>query len=134
MKTLDATFAALSVLAAAGAWAQATPLSYTDVAPYTDVASTGTAGAPWYWKGQLTRAEVQAVMQQARMEGSIASGDAIGYPYLTKTSSSLAQAAPAPSSAQALGGPPADDLTTDGYRFVGGEAGYVYVGHGRPAR
>jgi hypothetical protein len=29
---------------------------------------------------------------------------------------------------------PADGLTTDGYRFVGGEAGYVYVGHGSAVR
>jgi hypothetical protein len=33
----------------------------------------------------------------------------------------------------AAGGPPGDGLTADGCRFVGGEAGYLYIGHGSAA-
>ena len=133
MKTLT-MLAALTAIAAGGAYAQTAPLAYTDAAPYTDIAvpvRTG-AGAPGYWKGQLTRADVEAAMQQARIEGTIATGDAIGYPFPMKVSTAQASAQPSPS--ETLGGPPSDGLTVDGYRFVGGEAGYVYVGHASAAR
>ena len=134
MKSLNALLAALTAIAAGGACAQAAPLAYTDAAPYTDIAVpvVSSTGAPSYWKGQLTRAEVQAAMQQARIDGTIATGDAIGYPFATKAST--AQASAQPASGVTLGGPPGDGLTADGYRFVGGEAGYVYVGHARAAR
>ena len=134
MNTLKAMLAALTAIAAGGACAQAAPLAYTDAAPYTDLAVTAVSGtgAPSYWKGQLSRADVQAALQQARMEGTIARGEAIGYPYDMKTAPAHASASV--SSGGALGGPPGDGLTADGYRFVGGEAGYVYVGHARGAR
>jgi hypothetical protein len=74
---------------------------------------------------------VQAAMQQARIDGTIVTGDASGYPYAMKTSGAQASTA---SSSRTLGGPAGDGLTIDGYRFVGGEAGYVYVGHASPAR
>ena len=134
MKSLNALLAALTAIAAGGACAQTATLAYTDAAPYTDtvVPVASSTGAPSYWKGQLSRAEVQAAMQQARTDGTTATGDAIGYPYAMKTSS--AQASVQSSSSGTLGGPPGDGLTADGYRFVGGEAGYVYVGHASAAR
>lgn len=133
MKPLQAMFAALTAAAAGCACAQAT-LSYTDAAPYTDIAvPTRTSGGAPLWKGQLTRSEVQAAMRQARTEGTIATGEAMDYPYAAKTpaSSALATAGQAP--VQVLGGPPGDGLTVDGYRFVGGEIGYAYVGHRKQA-
>jgi hypothetical protein len=134
MKSLITLLAAMTAIAAGSACAQTATLAYTDARPYTDItvpAASGT-GAPSYWKGQLSRSDVQAAMQQARTDGTIVTGDASGYPYAMKTSG--AQASTQASSSQTLGGPPGDGLTTDGYRFVGGEAGYVYVGHASPAR
>lgn len=133
MKPLQAMFAALTAAAAGCACAQAT-LSYTDAAPYTDIAvpARTSAGTP-LWKGQLTRSEVQAAMRQARTEGTIAMGEAIDYPYPAKASASSALAAAGQAPVQVLGGPPGDGLTVDGYRFVGGEIGYAYVGHRKQA-
>lgn len=136
MKSSTMVCAVVTSIAAGCACAQTAALNYTDTVPYTDIAAPArsAAGAPSYWKGQLTRADVIAATQQARIEGSIATGDAIGYPYLMKASSPGAVAGAPQSPSQALGGPPGDGLTTDGYRFVGGEAGYVYVGHGSAMR
>lgn len=96
-------------------------LTYTDVAPYTDVGSA--REAPRHWKGDLSRTEVIAALREARAGGTVAMGEAIGYPYLMK------YAAGTPSAAM-LGGPASEGpapagVTIDGYRFVGGEAGYI---------
>lgn len=135
MKPLQAMFAALTAAAAGCACAQAT-LSYTDAAPYTDIAvpaRTSAAGAPIFWQGQLTRSDVQAAMRQARTEGTIATGEAMDYPYPAKASAASALAAARQAPVQVLGGPPGDGLTVDGYRFAGGEIGYAYVGHRKQA-
>lgn len=130
---------AVAISAAAGcAYAQTNTLSYTDVAPYTDIRVTpsarGGGGAPPTWKGQLSRADVVAAMRQARSEGTIAVGDALNYPaYPMKVEPPAAQAGPS-AAGQVMGGPPDDGVTSDGYKFVGGEAGWIYVGRPRPAR
>ena len=136
MKSSTMVLAVVTSVAAGCACAQSDVLSYTDTVPYTDLAvpARSAAGAPSHWKGQLTRDQVIAATHQARIEGSIATGDAIGYPYLMKTSSPGAPALAQQSTGQSLGGPPGDGLTSDGYRFVGGEAGYVYVGRGSAMR
>ena len=136
MQSSNLVFAVVTSIAAGCACAQTGALNYTDTVPYTDLAvpARSAAGAPSYWKSQLTRDEVIAATQQARIEGSIATGDAIGYPYLMKASSTGAVAGAQQSPSQTLGGPPGDGLSTDGYRFVGGEAGYVYVGRGSAMR
>lgn len=117
-------------IAAAASAALAQVGSYTDVAPYTDIVPTARAsgGAPGQWMGQLSRADVKSATRQAQREGTIAVGDAVGYPYPMKgtpdtQSAQSRQTAPA----QVMGGPPSD-LSSDGYRFVGGEAGWILVG------
>lgn len=133
MKHARSLSTVLAALAATSAWAQTTPLSHSDVAPYTDIAvsARGSAAAPAHWKGQLSRADVVAVLRQARSDGTIAVGDALGYPTLMKATPLAAQAiAPTAPAGQVMGGPPDDDRTGDGYRFVGGEAGWVQ--HGLP--
>ena len=105
MQSSTMVFAVVTSIAAGCACAQTGALNYTDTVPYTDIAvpARSTACAPSYWKGQLTRDEVIAATQQARMEGSIATGDAVGYPYLMKTSSpgAVAGAQPSPGPADA---------------------------------
>ena len=114
---------ALTVATAAGAaFAQANAPTCSTVAPYTDI-----AGAPSQWKGELSRAEVMDALRQAQRDGMIAVGDAVDYPSLLKVTplAQSAQAQPAPS--QVMGGPPSG-VTGDGYRFVGGEAGWIFIG------
>lgn len=121
---------ALTVAAAAGAaFAQANAPTYTDVAPYTDIvpSARSSAGAPSYWKGQLSRAEVIDALRQAQRDGMVTVGDAVDYPVLIKVPTIAQSEQSQPSDAQVMGGPPLD-LTGDGYRFVGGEAGWIYVG------
>lgn len=125
-------FALVSILSLASATALAQEtLSHSDLAPYTDIVMVRTsAGAPSYWKGSLSRADVLAAMQAARASHTIAEGDALGYPYPAPVA--LEAGAPPAAMSRVLGGPSsADPLTIDGYRFVGGEAGYVFVGRAR---
>lgn len=113
-------------------------LSYTDMAPYTDVVPSGArtaAGTRNVWKGTLSREEVSAALREARSSGTVPVGDAVGYPYPMKVAPATAAAPGAtPTETQVLGGPPDDGLTSDGYRFVGGEAGYIFIGRPKAAR
>jgi hypothetical protein len=118
-------------LAAASGYAIADPaftgeVRYTDAAPYSDlVPQRSASGTPQFWKGQLSRSDVLAALQAARADMVLASGEAIDYPL---------RSGPAPTTAMVIrsrgadatvmGGPPARTVTIDGYRFVGGEAGY----------
>jgi len=124
-------------LTAAGTFALAegpleSSFSYTDVAPSTAVAPHDTrviGGAPAHWSGRLSRADVIAEMHEARRNGMLPAGEAIGYPYPYKSALPVAAAmTPQESATQVLGGPPRDGITFDGYRFIGGEAGYERVG------
>jgi hypothetical protein len=105
--------------------------SYTGVTPSTEVASHDTrvmGGAPTQWSGKLSRADVIAEMLEARRTGMLPAGEAIGYPYPYKFAPTQAAAtSPQESATQVLGGPPRDGITLDGYRFIGGEAGYESV-------
>lgn len=134
-------FALAAASTAALADEASTPkLAYTDLAPYTDVGSPavrGSAAAQRIWKGNLSRADVIAAMREARANGTIAVGDAVGYPYPLKAAPATAEAAPAaaPPDRKVMGASPADaDVTLDGYRFVGGEAGYIFVGRPKASR
>ena len=98
--------------------------AYTDLAPATDLAVyPGVAGT---WKGTLSRAEVVAAMREAIATGVVARGDAVNYPF------AAAKVAAGEPDTRVLSAAPADDLTIDGYRFVGGEAGYVRVPRAAP--
>ena len=101
--------------------------SYTDVAPYTDLGGRVPIGEMREWKGQLSRAEVTDALLQARSAGTIAVGDAVGYPQVMKVSPPTVQTAQPRAPTQVLGGP-SQEVSGDGYRFVGGEAGYIYIG------
>ena len=103
-------------------------LRYTDVAPYSDIKPQRSAsGTPQYWKGSLSRSEVIGALQAARSE-TLAVGDAIDYPlavgHRPTTSMAIRFRGADPT---VMGGPPTGNLTIDGYRFVGGEAGYEKV-------
>lgn len=121
------TFALVISAAAGAAFAQVD--AYTDVAPYTDrvPAARSSAGSPSYWKGQLSRAEVMAATREAQREGMIAAGDALDYPLLMKAAPNVQLAQTQPAATQVMGGP-SSDVNSDGYRFVGGEAGWIFVG------
>ncbi len=93
--------------------------AYADLAPNTDLAVY--PGVTGTWKGTLSRADVVAQMRDALAAGAVARGDAVNYPLAGRKT---ADAAP---DTRVLSAAPADDLTIDGYRFVGGEAGYVPV-------
>jgi hypothetical protein len=132
-------FATASTAAGANGMAQdaaTTSFAHTDLAPYTDIGPSGSGGAgaaSHQWKGDLSRADVLAALRAARAEGTIPVGEAIGYPYPMKSSVTTAEAMPRMADdGRILGGPPQTGVTTDGYRFVGGEAGYIFVG--RPMR
>ena len=103
-------------------------LRYTDVAPYSDVKpQRSAAGTPQYWKGNLSRSDVIGALQAARSE-TRGVGDAVDYPltvgHVPTTSMVIRSRGADPT---VMGGPPTSNLTIDGYRFVGGEAGYVKV-------
>jgi hypothetical protein len=132
-------FATASTAAGANGMAQdaaSASFAHTDLAPYTDIGlSDGRGGAPAsnQWKGDLSRADVLAALRAARAEGTIPVGEAIDYPYPMKSSMATAEAMPRTmDDGRILGGPPQTGVTSDGYRFVGGEAGYIFVG--RPMR
>lgn len=82
------------------------------------------------WKGTLTRAEVTAAFLQARASGMLPSGEAYDDPVAMKMAAAPAATTikrptlPAP---QAMGASAGEPVTLDGYRFVGGEAGYAPV-------
>lgn len=100
--------------------------AYADLAPNTDLAVY--PGVTGTWKGTLSRADVVAAMRDALAAGAagaVARGDAVNYPLASKAAArSMLDSAP---DTRVLSAAPADDLTIDGYRFVGGEAGYVPV-------
>src|SRR5688500_5311914 len=105
--------------------------SNTGAVAATGVASHDTlvmGGPPAQWRG-LSRAEVIEGIHEARRQGSmLPAGEAMDYPYSYKSSPPLAGAAsPRTAPTEVLGGPPRDGVTFDGYRFIGGEAGYERV-------
>jgi hypothetical protein len=104
--------------------------SSTGAAPSTFAASHDTTvmgGAPARSAG-LSRADVIADVHEARRAGMLLpAGEAIGYPFPMKSAPPVTAAAPQESGTQVLGGPPRDGITLDGYRFIGGEAGYQRV-------
>jgi hypothetical protein len=129
---MRASFIALSLAALGGqALADSAPtgqVRYTDAAPYSDLQPQRSAsGTPQLWKGDLSRSEVLGALQAARSE-TLAVGDAIDYPlrvgHMPTTSMLIRSRGADPT---VMGGPPTSNTTIDGYRFVGGEAGYVKV-------
>lgn len=101
-------------------------LSYTDVAPYTDlVAPTPRASVEVGrdWKGNMPSTAASAPAEEAPIAGVIPVAE---QPYPVKDTP-LAGVSGTPATS-IMAGPPNDGLTFDGYRFVGGEAGYVYIG------
>jgi hypothetical protein len=135
--------AAILGLSAAAASAQApgvfdVPLAHTDVAPYTDIVlAVAPDQAPRLWKASLSREEVQAALRDARREGTVAAGEAINYPVVMKPAPPPVVVLDTPE-ATTMGAAPEivpvvlhDGITLDGYRFVGGEAGYEFVGRSR---
>jgi hypothetical protein len=131
-----ATASTAAVANGAAQGAASASFAHTDLAPYTDVGQSGGAGAASnQWKGNLSRADVLAALQEARAAGTIPVGEAIGYPYPVKFSPATVEAMPrATDDSRVLGGPPQSGVTSDGYRFVGGEAGYIFVGRPMPGR
>jgi len=130
-------------LSAAAAAAQApgvfgVPMAHTDVAPYTDIVpAMEPDNTPHLWKASLSREEVQVALRDAQREGTVAAGGANNYPVLLKHAPAPVVVLDTPE-ATTMGAAPAlptvalhDGITLDGYRFVGGEAGYEYVGHSR---
>ncbi|MET0542810.1 MAG: DUF4148 domain-containing protein [Variovorax sp.] len=94
--------------------------AYTDVAPFTDTSVS--AGSTW--KGTLSRTDVLNALNEARSAGTLpVSHEIADYPASIKFTPAPAMAA-APRTA-VLGGAGSASVTLDGYRFVGGEAGYV---------
>lgn len=104
--------------------------SSTGIASSTAVASHDTTvmgGAPARSAG-LSRADVIAEMHEARRAGLLPAGEAIGYPFPLKSAPPVtATMSPEEGATQVLGGPRRDGITLDGYRFIGGEAGYERV-------
>jgi hypothetical protein len=89
---------------------------------------------PGVLKGNLSRADVIAEIQQARRDGTLLpAGEAIGYPFQLKVGPAGATTAQIPEST-VMGGPQRSGVSLDGYRFVGGEAGYEFVGRPQDAR
>lgn len=86
-----------------------------------------TSGNTSAWKGSLSRAEVTAEFLQARASGSVSSGEAgdeaVGMRMAAPGATTLKL--PSLAAARAMGAAAADPVTTDGLRFVGGEAGYA---------
>ncbi len=96
---------------------------HADLAPQTDLTTySGVAGT---WKGTLSRAEVLAAMRGALAAGTVPVGDAIDYPLTAGRTRGVRAAGEALPDTTVLGAAPGDGRTIDGYRFVGGEAGYV---------
>lgn len=96
---------------------------YADLAPQTDLSLY--SGAPRGWKGTLTREEVAAALRDALAARTLPVGDALDYPLAGMKTPPTAAALGAMPDTTVLGASPGGGLTIDGYRFVGGEAGYV---------
>lgn len=96
---------------------------HADLAPLTDltVYSATTRG----WKGTLSRAEVVDALRAAVAAHTLPVGDAIDYPLASRNAPAAPAALDGMPDTSALGASAGDGLTIDGYRFVGGEAGYV---------
>jgi hypothetical protein len=89
---------------------------------------------PGVMKAPLSRADVISEIQQARRDGTLLpAGEAIGYPYPMKFGAGTATSAQVPEST-VMGAPQRSGVSLDGYRFVGGEAGYEFVGRPDQAR
>ena len=119
-------------LAAVGtcAWAEG-PLSpsweATSAGGFTPSSTHVMGAGPGVLKGGLSRADVIAEIQQARRDGTLLpAGEAIGYPFQMKAGPAATMSAQTPEST-VMGAPPQDGTTLDGYRFIGGEAGYERV-------
>lgn len=94
---------------------------YADLAPQTDLSVY--SGATTGWKGTLTREEVAATLREALAARTLPVGDALDYPLAgMKTPPSPVALMP---DTRVLGAGPGGGRTIDGYRFIGGEAGYV---------
>jgi hypothetical protein len=100
---------------------------YTDAAPYSDLVPQRSAtGSPQFWKGNMSRSDVVGALQAARASNLLAVGEAIDYPLPSGHAPTTAMAIRSRGAdATVMGAPPAGNLTHDGYRFVGGEAGWV---------
>lgn len=99
---------------------------YTDAAPYSDlVPQRSAAGTPQFWKGNLSRSDVIGALQAARAGSMLAVGDAVDYPLQPGHVPTAMAIRSRGADATVMGAPPAGNLTHDGYRFVGGEAGWV---------
>lgn len=96
---------------------------YADLAPQTDLSAY--SGAPSSWKGTLTREEVAATLREALAARTLPVGDALDYPLAGMKTPPSAAALGAMPDTRLLGAAPSNGLTIDGYRFIGGEAGYV---------
>ena len=122
---LAAAMAAASVPALAD---KASPDPAATTAPAASADLSGN-GAPW--KGTLTRAEVTAEFLNARASGTLPVSDAYDDPMVMKMAGPQWQPRPlalprfTASAPQVMGAAPSDPVTLDGYRFVGGEAGYA---------
>jgi hypothetical protein len=134
MKTRTSLLALTLITAGTCAMAEGplgSSFSSTDAATSADVAQHDTrvmGSGPAKWSGKVSRADVIADMLEARRTGMLPAGEAIGYPYPYKTSQPLAAGvSPQTGTTEVLGGPPRDGINPDGYRFVGGEAGYELV-------
>jgi hypothetical protein len=132
MNTRTSLLACTLALAGTCAWAES-PLGTgltSELAPAAAFSPSSTqvmGGPPGAWKG-LTREEVATELSEARRNGNlIPAGEAIGYPYALKGAAVGAMPTQMPEG-KVMGGPPTGSVTTDGYRFVGGEAGYEFVG------
>jgi hypothetical protein len=103
--------------------------SSTDAGSWAPQDTRVMGGPPVQSSAKLTRADVTAAIHEARRNGTLLpAGEAIGYPYPYKFAPATAAAMSPQESATVLGGPRRDGTTLDGYRFVGGEAGYVRQG------
>ena len=79
-------------------------------------------GPPAHQDSATTRASVRDQVQSARENGTLRQVD--GSLTFAGESSQAAQRAPT----AAMGAAPASDVSSDGFRFIGGELGYIHVG------
>ena len=92
---------------------------WAPTAPFADEPTSTSS----YWNGALSRAEVVNELFEARRSGILLTGhDTPDYPMLIKVTP---PAMASTHDTSVLGGAGSDGLTIDGYRFVGGEAGYL---------
>lgn len=118
MNTRNTLLALALTAAAAPAFAQDI---YTNVAPYTDGPTPVSV-----WKGSLSRSDVIEQLMQAQRSGTLPVAYDISVAPAMKFTPDAQGMASAPDHS-VLGGARAD-MTLDGHRFIGGEAGYSRVG------